>query len=198
MIGLVALMAGYLVGGIPTADWLAARRQLDLRAAGSGNPGANNALRLGGRALGTSVLAAELAKGASAVALGGWLAGDSGLALAGLGALYGNMYNPYRRLRGGQGLGIAAGILLASLPIPGVIGIAVAIVSITVSRRSAPAALAAAGTVVAATAVLPSGPWGVEQGTVRLLLAAGIAASILPKQLAKLRRRDPPAPPAAA
>jgi acyl phosphate:glycerol-3-phosphate acyltransferase len=191
-----ALVIGYLLGGLPTADWFAARRKLDLRTAGSGNPGANNALRLGGRALGASVLAAEMAKGGAAVGVGAWLAGDIGMVLAGLGALHGNLYNPYRRLRGGQGLGIGAGILLVSLPAPGAVCILTAIGAVTLTRRSEVSALTALVALVTAAVLLPSGPWGVETDGFRLVLAGGTVLSVAPKQVRKLRRSDRPSLPA--
>jgi hypothetical protein len=47
MILLPAVLLGYLLGSIPTANGLARLRGVDLRKAGSGNPGVNNARRLG-------------------------------------------------------------------------------------------------------------------------------------------------------
>lgn len=69
MIGL-AVVFGYLVGSIPSADLAARIRGFDLRSQGSGNPGTANALRLGGRGLAATVLAMDGAKGAAATALG--------------------------------------------------------------------------------------------------------------------------------
>ena len=134
----IALAAGYLIGGIPTADWTARRVGLDLRKAGSGNPGANNAMRIGGRRLGANILLLEITKGATAVFLGSLLAGDPGMVGAGIGAVNGNIHNPYRRFRGGQGLGITAGVLLGELPLTGAVGILV-ITVVVITTRSSPA-----------------------------------------------------------
>jgi acyl phosphate:glycerol-3-phosphate acyltransferase len=188
----IALIAGFLIGAIPTADWLAARRGHDLRRSGSGNPGANNALRVGGRTLGASILAVELAKGAACATLGGVMAGDAGMALACLGAVNGNIHNPYRRLRGGQGLGMTAGVLLAAAPLVGVVAVTTTLTTVIVTRSSPSAALTGLTATLASAAWLDPGPWGLQTGRWILLLAIGIAVSVAPKQLAKLRRPGRP------
>lgn len=193
---IIALVGGFVVGGLPTADWLAARRGIDLRAAGSGNPGANNALRLGGRALGGQVLAVEMAKGAVCVLLGGLIGGDGGMVTAGLGAIGGNISSPYRGFRGGQGLGISAGVLLAGMPAGGAAAVAVAAGVALATRSSAVAALAAVAAMATTALWSPPAPWGLQQEGWNLLLALGIVALIVPKQIGKLRRPVRPSPPA--
>ena len=190
MTPVACFVIGYLIGGIPTADGWARRSGIDLRAAGSANPGANNALRLGGRRLAAAVLASEIAKGALSVLLGALLAGDLGMALAGAGATAGNVLNPYRRFRGGQGLGISAGVLVAAVPIAGATGLAVVAFVVKVTRRTAPAALAAVVAVVGSSVWLPVVPWGITDSGAATLLAVAIAAVVTPKQLIKLRRSD--------
>ena len=182
----LALVAGYLLGGVPTADWLANRAGLDLRKAGSGNPGANNALRIGGRRLGAKILLLEIAKGASAVLLGAVLAGNPGMVGAGIGAVNGNIHNPYRKLRGGQGLGITAGVLLGELPLVATLGIVVIAVVLITTRSSPVAALTAVGSIMAGAATLPLGPWGIEARSWAAVTTVGIAVSLAPKQVAKL------------
>lgn len=73
---LLSPIVGYLIGSLPTAEWLGRLIGVDLRDEGSKNPGTNNALRLGGPAL---------------AALGG----DVGAVLAAIGAALGNVYNMY-------------------------------------------------------------------------------------------------------
>ncbi len=41
-----AAILGYLIGSLPTAEWLGKLVAIDIRRQGSMNPGANNALRL--------------------------------------------------------------------------------------------------------------------------------------------------------
>src|SRR5690606_25837333 len=114
---ILPVIIGYLLGCIPTAVWIARASGIDLRHQGSGNPGANNALRLGGRRLAALVLFTEMAKGAAAALRGGQLAGEEGMIAAGLGAAFGNLYNVFLRFKGGKGLGITAGVLLAAWPV---------------------------------------------------------------------------------
>ncbi len=189
MIALTAV-AGYLLGSIPTADWIGRAAGIDLRSDGSGNPGANNARRLGGARLAAAILIVEIGKGAVAVMAGIGLAGTAGGVVAGLGALAGNIYNIWYRFGGGQGLGISAGILLAGWPLYFPIALGVIGVVTALTRRTAKAALAAMaaliiGAVVSFTIGYPSG-WGVGDPASGFL-ALGMVVLITPKQIARLR-----------
>lgn len=192
MTALVACVVAYLLGGLPTADWLAARAGVDLRGSGSGNPGANNALRVAGARLAIPVLTTEVAKGVVSVVAGAAIGGTSGMVGAGIGAVLGNVANPYRRLRGGQGLGITAGVLAAALPVAAVTGVVTTALVVAVVRRSAPAAVAGLAAIGATAAALPASPWGIETASAAIVLAAGITVIVIPKQWAKLRRRSHP------
>jgi glycerol-3-phosphate acyltransferase PlsY len=187
MILVLALLLGYLLGSVPTANGLARLRGIDLRQAGSGNPGANNARRLGGAGLGLMVLAVELGKGAIAVSLGSNLSQAWGVVVACLGAIAGNIFNPWYRLRGGQGLGITGGVLAAALP-SGFIGGVVTAALIALSTRSAPRG-AIAGLVVMVLTVAWLEPvwWGIDRPQ-HLTLALGASALVLPRQLVNLKR----------
>lgn len=191
-----ALLTGYLTGGAPTADWLATRAGVDLRASGSGNPGANNALRLGGRRLAMHVLLVEVLKGVACVILGGAMAGHLGMVLGGIGAVAGNVLNPYRRLRGGQGLAITAGVLFTATPAVGLAGVAAIALAARVLHRSAPAAIIALVVVGAVSTWLPATPWGIVDQSQSTLLAVGIVGVVGPKQISKLRSTSHPPPPA--
>src|SRR5215204_1885960 len=79
---LLAGVVGYALGTIPSAD-LASRfasrggdARVDLRSAGSGNPGATNAANVLGTSWGVAVLGADIAKGVTAGFAGRALAGD--------------------------------------------------------------------------------------------------------------------------
>src|SRR5205823_14173960 len=65
---LAAATTGYALGTIPSADVaarLATRGATDLRDAGSGNPGAANAMAVLGKGWGYGVLIADVTKGAA-------------------------------------------------------------------------------------------------------------------------------------
>lgn len=197
MTSVVALLVGILLGSLPTADWLGRRRGLELREQGSGNPGANNALQLGGPALGGAVLVIALAKGMVSVWLGGWLAGARGAALGGMGATLGNVYNPWHGLRGGKGLAITAGVVAAAWPALAAVLVVVIGVATAVLRRTGPASLLAlAGYLAASMAglfVSLPGRWGIVDPVWMATMATAQTFAMAPKHYADTVK--PPGPP---
>ena len=156
---------------------------MDLRRDGSGNPGANNARRLGGFGLAALVLGVEIAKGVAAVLLGELIGGQWGAAVAGVFAAAGNVYNVWYRFEGGKGLGISAGVLLAAWPNIFLPIIAVIALAAILSRSSGIAALAAIGAINLFALVwvardLPAGPWGLQPDGPYLLISVGLSVVI--------------------
>lgn len=194
----VACLIGILIGSVPTTDLLGRRWGVDLRTSGSGNPGTNNALRLGGRGLAVTVLLAELIKGAAAVWAGRAVAGDPGGALAAIGAITGNVYNPWFHFRGGKGLAITGGTLLAGWPaIMPVLAIVIG-TSAKLFRRSGPAALVTFAVYVATALIgwfvdVPTG-WGLKSTPWLTVMAAGSVAVMLAKHGADAITRAAPDP----
>lgn len=119
---LAAGILGYLAGSFPTADLVSryARRRkgdaVDLREAGSGNPGAVNAATVLGRKRGLLVLGGDMIKGAAAVLLGRRTAGDSGAYLAGAAAVAGHCFPPWSNFRGGKGVATSFATALVCFP----------------------------------------------------------------------------------
>jgi len=182
---LAAALAGYVLGSIPTANATAGLFGIDLRAGGSKNPGANNALRLGGYGLAASVLSLEVAKGAVAVALGGLIGGQDGMVAAGVGAAAGNVFNVWYGFRGGKGLGIVLGVLLVAWPVA-ILPSMVAIAALAVITRSSGMAALGALTMLLALGFLwePLNwpvAWGVSAVSQLPWLAAGVVAIVAPK-----------------
>jgi glycerol-3-phosphate acyltransferase PlsY len=64
----LAALVGYLIGAVSPATWIAARRGIDLRGVGSGNPGATYAGRALGRRTGVVVAASRWVALASVLA----------------------------------------------------------------------------------------------------------------------------------
>ncbi len=114
---LSGLLVGAAIGSIPFA-WLLHRVATgrDLRAEGSGNPGATNVRRLDGIVWGASALALDAGKGALAVLVAARLAGESACAPAALGAVFGHVFTPWLRGRGGKGVATAAGAYAVLAP----------------------------------------------------------------------------------
>jgi len=115
----VAAGAGYLLGSIPSADIagrLGTPGPIDLRTAGSHNPGALNAIDVLGKWRGYAVGVADIAKGALAASLGRAIAGDLGAHVGGTAAVVGHCYPVWTGFRGGKGAASACGQLLVTFP----------------------------------------------------------------------------------
>jgi len=111
--GLIAALAGgYLLGSIPFGLILTKLAGLgDLRQIGSGNIGATNVLRAGGKGLAALTLLLDAAKGTAAVWLGAQFGPDAAL-FGGLGAFLGHLYPVWLGFRGGKGVATYVGVLL--------------------------------------------------------------------------------------
>ena len=109
----LSLVLGYLLGSIPFGVILTRLAGAgDLRTIGSGNIGATNVLRTGRKGLAAATLLLDLAKGAVAVLLVDRLfPGNAPLAAAG--AFLGHCYPVWLGFRGGKGVAVLMGIVLA-------------------------------------------------------------------------------------
>jgi glycerol-3-phosphate acyltransferase PlsY len=86
----------------------------DVRAHGSGNIGATNVSRVGGKALGIVTLLLDIAKGFLPVFVGKQLGlGESALSLLALFAVLGHVFTPWLKFQGGKGVATALGVALA-------------------------------------------------------------------------------------
>ena len=136
---IVAAVVGYLLGTIPSADIVtrvATRGRLDIRASGSGNPGALNAMKVIGARWGIVVLVVDLAKGIAAGFLGWAVGGDGGAYVAATASIGGHIFPVWSRFRGGKGVATSAGACLAVFPAYFPIDLAVAGASALRSRRA--------------------------------------------------------------
>lgn len=86
----------------------------DVRRQGSGNIGATNVLRSGGKGLGVATLVLDVAKGFLPVLLTKLFRLPADLqALAALAAVLGHVFTPWLRCKGGKGVATALGVALA-------------------------------------------------------------------------------------
>ena len=141
-ISIIAASA-YLLGSIPTG-YLLVRLfcHQDIRQAGSGNIGATNVLRSGGKGLGAATFLLDVLKGCSAVWLGALLGrllapAASPLnfeALAALIAVLGNIFPVWLRFRGGKGVSTGFGVFLAASPLAALAAISVFFLVLLLSR----------------------------------------------------------------
>lgn len=167
-----AIVVAYLLGTIPTAvivSRVATKGELDIRDAGSGNPGALNTLSVLGAKWGAVVLLVDIAK-AVAACLVGLAVSDAVACYAGSAAVVGHCFPVWSRFRGGKGIASAGGQCLVTFPMFSPIALAVTFLS-TRKRFEARAFLAGvftAGVWIAAAVawVVFDWPnaWGVEPG----------------------------------
>jgi acyl phosphate:glycerol-3-phosphate acyltransferase len=109
----LAFALAYLLGSIPFGLLLTRLAGAgDIRSIGSGNIGATNVLRTGRKDLAAATLLLDALKGALAVFLGGWLA-PGGAVVAALGAFFGHIAPVWLQFRGGKGVAVFLGALLA-------------------------------------------------------------------------------------
>lgn len=192
----MAALAGYAAGLVPTAA-LAARAasggQVDLRTAGTGNPGGANAAAVLGRRWGFAVMAGDIAKGVTACRIGRRLDGDRGQHVAGVAAVSGHCYPVTHGFRGGKGVATSVGQCLATLPayVPIDLGVATAVAAGPWRERAFSATLAASSTWVAASALwwhrqLPNA-WGGPVTLGHPIAAAASSAIILTRFLGSRR-----------
>jgi len=156
--GLLALLAGYLLGSIPFGLVLTkAAGAGDVRQIGSGNIGATNVLRTGRKGLAAATLLLDALKGTVAVLivydlalrLGGHVPYALALShIAGLGALLGHLFPVWLGFKGGKGVATFIGVLIGMYWVAaawfGVVWLVVAVAT----RYSSLAALCATAGVV--------------------------------------------------
>jgi glycerol-3-phosphate acyltransferase PlsY len=112
LVNVLALAGGYLLGSIPFGLVLAKLAGLgDLRQIGSGNIGATNVLRAGGKGVAALTLILDAAKGTAAVLLAARL-GETAALAAGLGAFLGHVFPVWLRFKGGKGVATYLGVLI--------------------------------------------------------------------------------------
>lgn len=114
IVDIALILAGYLTGSIASAIITCRLMGLpDPRTLGSGNPGATNVLRHGGRKAAAITLAGDMLKGLLPVMAGRVLdVGTAVLAATALAAFLGHLYPVFFGFRGGKGVATAFGALL--------------------------------------------------------------------------------------
>jgi glycerol-3-phosphate acyltransferase PlsY len=179
---MLPVLFGYLAGSVPFAFLLARRAGIDVRLVGSGNVGAANVLRTSGAWRAVAVMSLDVAKGAGAVAIVYFAAGGaSPAALTGAAAVVGHIYPVWLRFHGGKGVAVAAGVFSVLTPVATGIAASLFLLIVWVTRYVSLGS-------IAATLALPPVAWwaGAPRGVVAA--AAGIAALIVFRHRANLRR----------
>lgn len=136
----------YFIGSIPFGLILTkVFAKQDIRTVGSGNIGATNVLRTGNKLLALLTLLLDGAKGAVAILLlPVLLPYGASLIAIGLFATLGHCFPVWLKFKGGKGVATTAGVLLAAVPLAGVIALGVWVAMVFAFRVSSLAALVAA------------------------------------------------------
>jgi acyl phosphate:glycerol-3-phosphate acyltransferase len=138
---------GYLIGSIAFGLLLARAMNLgDLRTIGSGNIGATNVLRTGNKTAAALTLVLDGAKGAVAVLLARFFAGEDAAQVAGLASMIGHCYPVWLKFKGGKGVATFLGVILALAWPAGLACCLAWLIGALVTRISSMGAIAAAST----------------------------------------------------
>ena len=133
----------YLLGSIPFAYLAGRARGVDLRTVGSGNLGAANVFRTLGREMGIAVMAADILKGVVAVVIARLLTDDPWPAVAAAAAMTGHVFPVWLRFKGGKGVAVAGGAVIALMPLAAIICFAIWVVVVATTRYTSLAAIIA-------------------------------------------------------
>ena len=155
MVTLVAVLLGsYLLGSIPFG-YLAGRLVgVDIRQTGSGNVGATNVLRVLGKRYGYPVFALDVLKGFGAVKIAmliapgrppEWNSPELFGILAAMASVFGHLYPPWLKFKGGKGVATSAGALFALTPVATLVGVAIWTIVFWLTRYVSLASMIAAG-----------------------------------------------------
>jgi len=144
---IVAILA-YTIGSFSSAYVLGkVLKNKDIRAYGSGNAGATNAVRVFGKKIGAMAFLLDVLKGVLAVYIGNMILGYDGKLIAGLFAVIGHNWPIFFNFKGGKGIATSFGIWLSihwpSAVITLIVFIIVAITTKYISLSSISSALAA-------------------------------------------------------
>lgn len=154
-------LAGYLIGSVSSAVIVSKVMGLeDPRSSGSGNPGATNVLRLGGKKAAAVTLIFDIFKGLVPVLIArqftddGWIIGLTGLA-----AFLGHLFPIFFGFKGGKGVATALGVLFGFSPWLGLATVIVWLLFAFASKYSSLGSLVAMGLAPILASFLAPG-WG--------------------------------------
>ncbi len=142
MIEWLLIPAAYLLGSISSAILVCRLMGLaDPRQQGSGNPGATNVMRIGGKKAAAITLAGDMLKGFVPVLIGQLMGVPAPLLLAvGIAAFLGHLYPVFFSFQGGKGVATAFGVLMG---LSGWVGLAVLLTWLLVYKRAKISSLSA-------------------------------------------------------
>lgn len=144
LLSVILIICAYLVGSVSSAIIVCRLFGLpDPREQGSGNPGATNVLRLGGKVPAALTLVGDMLKGLIPAVIAITISGlpDPVVALTVIAAFLGHLFPVFFGFRGGKGVATALGALIGASWLSGLIAIACWLAFGLLTRVSSAAAL---------------------------------------------------------
>jgi glycerol-3-phosphate acyltransferase PlsY len=195
---LLIAAAAYLLGSIP-CGYLLVRFYChqDIRQAGSGNIGATNVLRAGGKGLGAITFLLDMLKGSAAVGVGALLGilllpHDYPLrnaeALAALVAVLGHIFPVWLDFKGGKGVATGFGVFLVAAPWGALAAITVFAVVLGLSRYVSLASILGAASFPLFAWLLNRAHPGAGRPAFYIAVQAAVALIIIVKHHQNIRR----------
>jgi glycerol-3-phosphate acyltransferase PlsY len=177
-VAVLAIIASYFFGTVPSAIVVAKSKGVDITSFGSGNPGASNVSRALGLKYGVMVFVIDFAKSAIPAAI---MLGHRPIAYAcGAAALLGHIFPITRKMKGGKGVASGAGALLPMHPIVIVVAALSWATLAKVSKKASVASIVVVAAVVVALG-FTSPAW-------ETLASVGIALLIEIRHLPNIKR----------
>lgn len=183
MHAVLSLILGYFVGCINPARMVAKKKNVDLKAEGTGNLGATNTALVLGKKAGYFVLFFDMLKSVFSYRLARIMFPQLGLAglIAGIGVLVGHAFPVFAHFQGGKSLASFGGLVLVHDPLQFVILLALGIVMAFALNYGVYLAVTAA-------TLFPIFSY-LRSGSLPVFLATGVASAIvLLLHLGNLRR----------
>lgn len=172
MVG-AGIIASYFFGTFPSALIVAKRGGIDVTAAGSGNPGTSNVVRLLGWKYGAVVFALDMAKGAIAAVIG-WQIDGTRVSIITyvcvVAAIIGHTYPVTRRFKGGKGVATGGGAMFVLHPAISLVMFTSWFVIRRLTKKSSVASLAISIALPIAVAVAGAEAWEVTALVVMVIL----------------------------
>jgi len=194
---ILTALAAYLLGSIPTGFLAAKAKGVDIRAVGSGNIGATNAMRALGKPMGIFVLLMDCAKGFLACFLGTFICiaisnkdffdeppmpMERFAIVAGIFAVLGHNYTCWLKFKGGKGIATTAGVYLALAPWAVLVALIVFILAVLLTRYVSVGSISAA-------AALPVTVWVMSPDNLPLgIVTTALGALAIYKHKSNIQR----------
>ncbi len=160
LVAIALVVLGFVAGSIPFGFVLGKLvLGVDVRTVGSGNIGATNVARAGGRKMGVAVLALDVVKAIAPMLLARAVlpagpGAEAWVAAVGVAAFLGHVFTPWLGWQGGKGVATALGVFLVLAPWAALAGLAGFAIAYGATRMSSLGSLT--GTVLCAVVTFAS------------------------------------------